>query len=773
VNRGFFAFAELRDSVDGVLAESLYETHDFATKASRAVPAAESDALLAELRKIAAAGRTVYVLDYADPAAPERAMEAARRIRAQGFHAFVSTPTLDGAMLAPLRPVARRICAFFGNLTSVQEDQIKWPAESFVGQKLQAALEWLGYEVDYTKVLAATDLPVLNAEYRAIILPRAWEIPAAVEPALVDWLVAQRAAGKKILIFGGVPFREPDSRTRFLRAFGLEGSGAIVPPPLTVTVLAREAALLDHEATVPALPVNYLDLRAPAGVRPILALRTPVPAGAEVIFHPIFTTPWGGVALDPYLFFRRADFRELWHLDPLAFLQRALGDFGAPVPDATTRDGLRLFLNHIDGDGFSNFSRVEPGRRSAEIIRDRILKKYPLPVTVSVIEAEVRALIRTQKLEDAAPLEQLAREILALPQVEAASHSYSHPFFWIENDRTEAFYDEQNLELKTPYAKLDLAREIEGSVRYINETLAAPGRPVRVFLWSGNCRPPPEALALVRRLGLENINGGDTIISPRNRTLTAVAPRTMPWGDELQVYAPNQNENVYTNNWRGPLFGTFTHVLDTYALTETPRRLKPVNLYYHFYSGDYPASIRALETIYDWVMNQPLHALAVSEYAKIARDARNTAVYAAGPDRWLVVNEGRSRTLRLPAAIAARLDLARSPGVTGWKVERDEAYVHTGGAAAVALAFSAAPAPTPRFESSSAEIDFRARGPARWEFTVSDLRPVTVTFAGLKPGTTPRALANGQPLAARADADGRLRLALPAQASVTVEVAPP
>ena len=38
--------------------------------------------------------------------------------------------------------------------------------------------------------------------------------------------------------------------------------------------------------------------------------------------------------------------------------------------------------------------------------------------------------------------------IFALPQVEAASHTYSHPFYWIEGDRTEAFYDEQGRALQ-------------------------------------------------------------------------------------------------------------------------------------------------------------------------------------------------------------------------------------------------------------------------------------------------------------------------------------
>lgn len=776
VNRGFGAFPELRDAVDGVLVESVFATHDFATKTNRPVPAADTAFLLAELAKIATAGRAVYVLDYADPApaAAAEAMAVAARIRALGYHAFVSTPALDGAALAPLRPVARRICGFYGNLSTIQTEQVIWPAESFTAQKLQLPLEWLGYEVDYFKLTTATDLPMLDAEYHAIVLPRYWQIPAAVEGPLVDWLSAQRRAGRKILIFGNLPFRDPEQRARFIAAFGLGGNGAGAIRPPTLETITQEKALYDHEIALPITPVAFTALRAPADARPILTLRAVPASGPPVEFDPVFTCAWGGMALDPFLFFRRADFREFWRIDPFAFLQRALGDYDAPAPDTTTRDGRRMLLSHIDGDGFSNFSGVAAGQRSAEIVRDRILKKYPLPVTVSVIEAEIRGLIRTQRAEDATVLEKIAREIFALPHVELASHTFSHPFYWIEGDRTASFYDEQILDLKSPYVKLDLEREIAGSVRYINETLAPPGRSVRVFLWSGNCRPPPEGIAITRRLGLENVNGGDTIISPRNRTLTMVAPRGVIWGDEFQVFAPNQNENVYTNNWRGPLFGTFSQVIDTFGLTEKPRRLKPVNIYYHFYSADYPASLRALETIHDWALTQPLHAVTLSHYARMVRDARTTAVFAAGPDRWHVVNRGDSRTLRLPAALARRIDLGRSPGVTGWAEEGDQAFVHTDGSPLVTLTLgNQVVAVAPRLESSSGEITFHARTAARWTLAVKDLRPVELVLAGLRPAAAVRATINGNTSAPAADPAGRLRLALPAETEIALEFPAP
>lgn len=774
INRGLFAFDELRDSVDGVLVESLFETHDFATKAYRAVDPAESAELLTELKRVADAGRSVYVLDYVDPAQPERADRTADRIRALGYHAFVSTPELDGHSLAPLRLAPRRIFAFYGNLTEVQADQIRWPADSFVGQRLQVPLEWLGYEVDYRRLAVPADLPTLGDEYRAIILPRAWEIPAAVEPALVDWLIAQRAAGKKIIIFGTLPFTDSEQRERFTTAFGLAGDGAIIGPPFQADIIAKDTRFLDYEAPVRGLPASFLNLRAPADARKIFSVRARFkqPDRPSADFDAIFTCQWGGMALDPYVFFRRADYREFWHFDPFAFLLAALGETSFPAPDTTTRDGLRLFLSHIDGDGFSSFSHTEAGRRSAEVVRDRILKKYPLPVTVSIIEAELRGLVLHQRPSESPGLEAIARDIFRLPHVEVASHSFSHPFFWITGDRTEAFYDEQNLELKVSYPNLDLTREIIGSVAYINERLAPPDRPVKVFLWSGNCRPPAEALALTRQLGLENLNGGDTIITPRNLTLTAVAPRSMPWGDELQIYAPNQNENVYTNNWRGPLFGTFVHVLDTFKLTESPRRLKPVNVYYHFYSGDYPAAVQALETIYDWVIAQPLHAVAVSHYARMVRDARDTTIFSAGPDRWVISSRGESRTFRLPAAAAGRIDLARSTGVTGWHVDQEQTYVHTDGSTRVVLALTAHPDARPRLETSSGEINFRERTATKLAFSVSDTRPVQTLLAGFAPSAHLRVTIDRATQSLQADASGHLSLALPTQADVIVEVAP-
>lgn len=97
-----------------------------------------------------------------------------------------------------------------------------------------------------------------------------------------------------------------------------------------------------------------------------------------------------------------------------------------------------------------------------------------------------------------------------------------------------------------------LDREIRGSVDYINQTLLPPGGQVEIFLWSGNCRPGAGGAAVLRSMNLENMNGGDTVISRLYPGIAGIAPRVTPWEDELQINAANQNEFMYANGWQGP-----------------------------------------------------------------------------------------------------------------------------------------------------------------------------------------------------------------------------
>src|SRR5262249_15590771 len=92
--------------------------------------------------------------------------------------------------------------------------------------------------------------------------------------------------------------------------------------------------------------------------------------------------------------------------------------------------GRRIYFSHIDGDGWNNVSRIQAYHDkqaiSAEVILRELIAPYPdLPVSVGVIGADIDE--RYGRVEAA---KRVARELFALPQVEVATHSYTHPYLW-------------------------------------------------------------------------------------------------------------------------------------------------------------------------------------------------------------------------------------------------------------------------------------------------------------------------------------------------------
>ncbi|EKE17313.1 MAG: hypothetical protein ACD_10C00505G0001, partial [uncultured bacterium] len=161
-----------------------------------------------------------------------------------------------------------------------------------------------------------------------------------------------------------------------------------------------------------------------------------------------------------------------------------------------------------------------------------------MPTTVSVIESEISPDGLYPKLS--ARLEGIAKQMFALPHVEIASHTYTHPFIWepeIANEKGTGA-KEESYHLEVPGYKFDLTREIVGSSDYIQRRLAPPNKPVKILLWSGDTAPGADALAITEKSGLLNMNGGDTSITRSNPSLTAVGALGIEKNGVLQVYAP-------------------------------------------------------------------------------------------------------------------------------------------------------------------------------------------------------------------------------------------
>jgi hypothetical protein len=367
-----------------------------------------------------------------------------------------------------------------------------------------------------------------------------------------------------------------------------------------------------------------------------------------------------------------------------------------PAPNVTTENGRRLFMTHVDGDGFA--SRVEfPGADySGEALYEQVFSRYKIPMTLSVIEGEVGPKGLYPQISPR--LEEIARKMFALPYVEIGTHTYSHPFEWEDVDATTGERIDRGggdtaFSLNIPNYKFNIDREITGSIDYINTRLAPPGKKTVILQWPGNCEPPAIVVRKTYAAGVQNINGGDTVITKSANSWTNIAPIGVDKGPgAYQVYAPNQDENVYTNDWLGPFYG-FTRVLETFDLTDKPLRFKPIDIYYHMYSGTKVASLRALDQIFSTVLKEPVLPVRITDYTHKVLDWHNFAVARAiapagaarSPDsNWIVRGDGEVRELRAPPGSVP--DLRASAGVTGYDVGADGTYIHfADGAASFAI----------------------------------------------------------------------------------------
>lgn len=102
VNRGFGMLAELAPSLSGVLVESVYQSFDPTTKHYQAVAAEGSHWVEARIREAQALGLTVYAVDYVPPTQRLLAEETVKRLRALHCVPLITTPGLNGQIIAPV-----------------------------------------------------------------------------------------------------------------------------------------------------------------------------------------------------------------------------------------------------------------------------------------------------------------------------------------------------------------------------------------------------------------------------------------------------------------------------------------------------------------------------------------------------------------------------------------------------------------------------------------------------------------------------------------------
>lgn len=651
LNRGFELLPQVAPLVEAVAAESLFGRYDAASRSYGDVPEADRLWLLGRLEEVKSRyGLPVIVIDYAPPGERERARSIARRIAALGFMPWVTDGELTSLGLGTREAIPRTLLVLYDGHEAPSLDTL--PAHRF----LAMPAEYLGLRVRYVDMNGPLPEGHQAGRLAGVVV---WGAGKLERPrALATFLDTCRRESVPVLLLNTLPF-DP------LRALGTKSATAAAGTGLTTQAPAFESPL------PPRLVTGATGLAGPD-------LKPWVRAG-EVVLAGL--APWGGFALAPALIDTVPGTDQLrWRVDPFRLLQEGLRLPAFPVPDVTTENGLRLMTIHIDGDGF--VSRAElPGRPWAGAVLLDFIRKRPLPHSVSVIEGEIGPAGLYPK--DSPALEAIARQIFALPWVEAASHSYSHPFKWAQAAEA-ASTGQGDYILPIPGYVFDARREIVGSRDYV-AGLVPPNKRVRLFFWTGDCAPTAGQIRLAEEAGLLNINGGDSILggeSPGSwltcSSLTCVSPMGIQKDGALQVYAPVANENLYTREWTGPFWG-YRQVIETFEALEAPRRLKPVGIYYHFYSATKPASLKALEEVYAWAQRQPLYPVFVSEYVEKVRDFFDFAVAREGT-RWLLRSRGALRTVRLDDG--SRPDLTASVAVAGFNRHGSSTYVHLAGSEA-------------------------------------------------------------------------------------------
>ena len=303
------------------------------------------------------------------------------------------------------------------------------------------------------------------------------------------------------------------------------------------------------------------------------------------------------------------------------------------------------------------------------MLYERIIDPYKFPHSISIVEAEMIGF--DEYADRRERMFSVMQKMFDADHVELATHTYSHPFKWdlITADSVAGKYN-----LKLPGYQYSPEREIDGSIDFINSELASNGKKVELVFWSGNALPNEEVLDRVAQLGVQNINGGNTRLTRAFPTADRISPMIRPVGKYEQIYAPVMNENVYTNDWTGPFDG-FRRVIETFEMTESPKRLKPIGIYYHFYSGTKISAMRAMHEVYDWTMEQEIAPVFVSSYTKRVGEFRKAQVSRSIDGWWNVSGLHETQSIRWLGA-ANQIDVANSTGIAGQRRLHDGLYIH-------------------------------------------------------------------------------------------------
>ena len=619
------------------------------------------------------------------------------------------TSTIVHAEIDTTNHVARKILLFYhGEVNNVDEK-----VGSYIAKSISMPLNYMGYVTETRNIQDPLPNDISPTEYAGVIVAIDGFL-FGKEQVLYDWYLSVLKKHIPLIILNnfGFPLDNFDLTPFQLSRPSFAYDSHMIKPNFTSPIMGYEIApRTQRDAFFPLTIIKGQLL-----YQLIDELGTKADTAAIM--------PWGGYYISNSFLVPLIENNYRWAINPFIFFKTALRLPDMPIPDTTTENGNRLMFVHIDGDGFANHSNQLNGMFVGEVLQHEILERYKIPTTVSIIQGEIAA--NGLHPDFSSQLEAIAKSIFKLPYVEIASHTYSHPFNWNSALNYHGVKPNPYI-LPIPNYKFDLYTEVVGSVNYINQHLAPPNKFCKMFLWSGEGDIPQEALKLTYELNVGNINPG-TIITKYNNSLTGVSALGIDEGPYFQVFAPigNDDETISHTN----IFYSLIGIIDALKLTDQPQRLKPIDIYYHFYSMAQQGGVKALRLIYEWALSQDVMNIYASDYYKKVIDF-NQLVIQNQHDGWLIKTKDELRELRILQTMGYP-DLEKSMNVIGYSTYNDSRYIHlnAGGEAFIRLTPNA---PTlPYLQNANTRIASFKRNKQRVEFKFQPIEKLKFTLANMQ-----------------------------------------
>jgi hypothetical protein len=145
-------------------------------------------------------------------------------------------------------------------------------------------------------------------------------------------------------------------------------------------------------------------------------------------------------------------------------------------------------------------------------------------------------------------------------------------------------------------------------------------------------------------------------------------------GPDHFINKPMSDEVGYDN--QSPVGeNAFSLLSETVINTETPRRLKPFDLSYHAYAGEYPALLKSVRDQLSAARLATLTPVSANRYAAIVDGFLKARIDRIGDVTWRIRDRGALQTVRFDAADGREADLQSSVGVIGQKRDGSTLYV--------------------------------------------------------------------------------------------------